>query len=104
LNITVIRFTQLGIPVKSIEVPLVDATAVASVFMEFVPVPAWMVKVLDPDTAGTDNVTVPDVSPDKTSELIYFLYKMTQREPDGTVTATVVSTAPLSAVCEGLTT
>jgi hypothetical protein len=28
LNITVIRFTQLGIPVKSIAVPLVEATAV----------------------------------------------------------------------------
>ena len=63
-----------------------------------------MVKVLEPETAGTDSVTVPDVSPDKTSELIYFLYKMTQREPDGTVTEMVVLRAPFAADCEGLTT
>jgi len=31
LNITVTLFTQLGIPVKSIAVPLVEATAVAEV-------------------------------------------------------------------------
>jgi hypothetical protein len=31
LNITVILFAQLGMPVKSIAVPLVDATAVARV-------------------------------------------------------------------------
>lgn len=45
LNITVIRFAQLGIPVKSIDVPLVDATAVPLVIPsytapEFVVTPA----------------------------------------------------------------
>ena len=47
-----------------------------------------MVKVLEPETAGTDSVTVPDVSPDKTSELIYFLLdqRTTQRAPVGIVT------------------
>ena len=33
LNITVTRFTQLGMPVKSIDVPLVDATAVPDLMM-----------------------------------------------------------------------
>jgi hypothetical protein len=33
LNITVTRFTQLGIPVKSIDVPLVEATAVPDLMM-----------------------------------------------------------------------
>jgi len=40
LNITVIRLTQLGIDVKSIEVPLVDACAVMLVIMLPLGVPA----------------------------------------------------------------
>jgi hypothetical protein len=37
LNITVTRFTQLGMPVKSIDVPLVDATAVPLTIALFAP-------------------------------------------------------------------
>lgn len=80
------RFTQEGIEVKSILVPEVDATAVANVFNDIVPVAAWTEIVLVPATAGTDIVTAPLVSPDRTRELIYFLYKTTQREPEGKVT------------------
>ena len=69
-NITVMRFTQDGSPVKSMLVPDVEATAVASVFMELVAVPACKVSVLDPATAGAAKVTVPLVSPDMTSELM----------------------------------
>lgn len=78
--------------VKSIDVPDVDGTAVASVLIELVAVAAWMVNVLEPATAGTDNDTVPLVSPDRTSELINFLYKTTQREPEGKVTDTPLFT------------
>jgi hypothetical protein len=66
------RFTQDGIPVKSILVPDVEACAVINVFNDIVPVPAWTDTVFVPATAGADIVTVPDVSPDKTSELISF--------------------------------
>ena len=88
LNITVIRLIQLGSAVKSMLVPLVDVTAVDNVFMELVAVPACKVSVLDPATAGAATVTVPLVSPEITTDDIYFLYKTTQRAPVGTVTAT----------------
>jgi len=71
LNITVIRFTQLGMLVKSIEVPDVDATAVANVLTDIVAVAACKVIVLVPATAGAASVTCPDVSPVKTSELMF---------------------------------
>jgi hypothetical protein len=69
LNSTVIRFTQLGILVKSIEVPDVEATAVPAVMALLIPltttepVPAGNVTVLVPATAGTANVTLPEVEP-----------------------------------------
>lgn len=85
-NITVMRFTHEGKPVKSIDVPDVDATAVASVFIELVPVPACKVSVLDPATAGAATVTVPLVSPEMTTDDICFLYKTTQRAPLGIMT------------------
>ena len=50
------------------------------------PVAAGNVIVFDPATAGAASVTCPLVSPVKTSELMIFLYKTTQREPVGTVT------------------
>jgi hypothetical protein len=50
------------------------------------PVAAGNVNVFDPATAGAASVTCPLVSPVKTSELMIFLYKTTQREPVGTVT------------------
>ena len=58
LNITVTRFTQLGMPVKSMLVPLVDATAVPLTIALFaplttaVPLVAGNVMVLLPATAG----------------------------------------------------
>ena len=91
---------QLGKPVKSIEVPDVDATAVANVLTELVAVAASKVSVFVPATAGAASVTAPDVSPDMTSELIYFLYKITQRLPLGIVTAVDVVIAVLETVCE----
>ena len=72
-NCTVIRLIHAGKPVKSMLVPDVDATAVANVLTDIVAVAACKVIVLDPATAGAANVTVPDVSPEMTSELIYFL-------------------------------
>jgi hypothetical protein len=69
-NITVIRLIQAGKPVKSIEVPDVDATAVDNVLTELVAVAASKVNVFDPATAGAATVTVPLVSPDMTSELM----------------------------------
>jgi hypothetical protein len=62
-------------PVKSILVPDVLFCAVINVFNDIVPVPAWTDTVFVPEMDGTDIVTVPDVSPDKTSELIYFPIK-----------------------------
>ena len=82
------RLIQLGKLVKSMLVPDVDATAVANVLTDIVAVAACKVIVLDPATAGAANVTVPDVSPEITTDDIYFLYKTTQRAPVGTVTAT----------------
>jgi hypothetical protein len=63
--------TQDGIDVKSIEVPEVDATEVAKTLTELVAVAACKVSVLDPATAGAAKVTVPLVSPDMTSELMF---------------------------------
>lgn len=80
------RFTHDGMPVKSIDVPDVEATAVAKVFIEFVAVPAWSVNVLVPDTAGANTVIAPLVSPEITTDDIYFLYKTTHRAPVGMVT------------------
>ena len=96
LNITVILLTQLGIPVKSIDVPEVDATAVPEVktptplgvpeiigevkvlFVNTsvvalptnVSVATGSVKTEPPATAGADNVTEPDVPPATTILLI----------------------------------
>jgi hypothetical protein len=53
-----------------------------------VPVEAGNLMVLVPATAGTVNVTAPEVSPERTTELIYFPYKTTQRWPLGIVTVT----------------
>ena len=58
LNITVTRFAQLGMPVKSMLVPLVDATAVPETIALFaplttaVPLVVGNVIVLLPATAG----------------------------------------------------
>ena len=89
---------------KSIEVPDVDATAVANVLTELVAVAASKVSVFVPATAGADTVIAPLVSPEIITDDIFFLYKTTQREPEGTVTVTVVEIAPLMAVCDVSTT
>jgi hypothetical protein len=68
------RLTQLGIPVKSIEVPEVDACAVAEVKavpnVETVPLVAGKVNTVLPATAGAWSVQVPLVSPEITTLLI----------------------------------
>ena len=87
LNITVILLTQDGIPVKSIDVPEVDATAVPEVNVPTplgvpeitgevkvcpvavvitVPLTAGKVKTVLPATAGAWSVTEPLVSPETT--------------------------------------
>ena len=92
LNTIVIRFTQLGILVKVMAVPLVVATAVpltialAVPATNTVPVLAGSVIVLVPATAGAAKVIAPDVSPEITTELILFPYSTTQRLPLETVT------------------
>ena len=91
LNNTVMRFTHDGIEVKSTLVPLA-VTAVANVLTELVAVAACKVSVFDPATAGAATVTVPLVSPDMTTDDIDFLYKTTQRAPEGTVTVTPLAT------------
>ena len=91
-NITVMRLIQLGKDVKSIEVPDVEATAVPNVLTELVAVAACKVSVFDPATAGAATVIVPLVSPDMTTDDINFLYKTTQRAPEGTVTDTPLAT------------
>jgi hypothetical protein len=48
--------------------------------------------VFDPATAGAATVTVPLVSPEIITEDIDFLYKTTQRAPEGTVTDTPLAT------------
>jgi hypothetical protein len=58
------RFAQLGMPVKSTDVPLA-VTAVACVSKLTVPVAAGKVTVLVPATNGADTVNVPLVSPVK---------------------------------------
>ena len=80
------RFTHDGKFVKSIFPPLVLATAVDNVLTELVAVAASKVSVFDPATAGAAMLTVPLVSPEITTDDMVFLYKTTQREPDGTVT------------------
>lgn len=90
-------------PVKSIDVPDVDATAVDNVLTDIVAVAACMVMVFDPATAGADNVTVPDVSPEMTTELMVFLYRITQRLPLGMVTVVDAVIAVLETVCDGVT-
>jgi hypothetical protein len=50
------------------------------------PVAAGNVNVFDPATAGAASVTCPLVSPDITTDDIYFLYRTTQRLPLDTVT------------------
>ena len=88
VNIKVIRFTQDGILVKSMLVPLVEATAVPATILELRPfavivaVPVGSVSVPDPEgntivfepaVAGADSVTLPLVSPEMTIELIIIL-------------------------------
>jgi hypothetical protein len=71
-NITVIRFTHDGMPVKSTLVP--DAvTAVPDTIGANVPVTFTSVCVVLPATAGADTVIEPDVSPERTKEAIYVL-------------------------------
>ena len=50
------------------------------------PVAAGKVSVFVPATAGAASVTAPLVSPEITTDDIYFLYRTTQRAPEGTVT------------------
>jgi hypothetical protein len=73
LNITVMRLTHDGIPVKSIDVPDVEATAVPDTIGANVPVTLTSVWVVLPATAGAANVTDPLVSPERTKEAIYVL-------------------------------
>jgi hypothetical protein len=70
-------------------VPDVDATEVPDVNGKCVPVAAAIVAVFEPATRGTATVTEPDVSPVRTKEPIIYTsyYRITQREPDWTVTA-----------------
>ena len=70
-NITVIRFTQLGIDVKSTDVPDAD-TDVPEINGASVPVAATSVCVFDPATAGADTVIDPLVSPERTKEAIIY--------------------------------
>jgi hypothetical protein len=91
LNITVIRLTHEGIPVKSMLVPDVDATAVPAVntptpvgvpaitglvnvcpvaVVNTVPVEAGRLKVLLPETSGELIVILPLVLPFKTKDAI----------------------------------
>ena len=65
LNITVIRLTHDGMPVKSIDVPDVDATAVPLTTGARVSVTATSVCVLVPATAGASIVMLPDVDPSR---------------------------------------
>ena len=94
LSITVILLTQDGIEVKSIDVPLVEATAVPLTIELLTPltttepVPAGSDSVLEPATAGADKVIVPLVSPEITTDAIFIPYKTTQRLPLAIVTAT----------------
>ena len=55
-----------------------------------VPVTAGSVAVFVPDTAGAATVIAPLVSPDITTDDIYFLYRTTQRAPLGMVTVTLL--------------
>ena len=64
------RFTHSGMPVKSIDVPDVEATAVDSTLGDSVPVAAASVMVFKPAIAGASIVTVPLVSPERISLLI----------------------------------
>lgn len=65
LNITVIRLTQDGMPVKSMLVPEVEATAVPETMLELrpltatVPVPAGRVSVPFVAVLGSCRVTLP---------------------------------------------
>ena len=65
LNITVMRFTHEGMPVKSMLVPEVDATAVPETILEFrpltvtLPVPAGRVSVPFVAVLGSCRVTLP---------------------------------------------
>jgi hypothetical protein len=95
-NITVTRLTHEGIPVKSMLVPLVDATAVPLVntptpvgvpamtglvnvcpvaLVNTVPLVAGNVNTVVPATAGAVNDTVPEVSPAMTTLDILTLHK-----------------------------
>ena len=61
-------------PVKSMLVPLVDATAVPCTNGASVPVAATNVCVDEPATAGADSVTEPLVSPEITTEAMIYPY------------------------------
>ena len=73
LNITVIRFTHDGIAVKSIDVPLVDATAVPDTKPPMTGVPVTLGAVIP-------------VVPSSVILIVFPCYRMTQRLSSGTVT------------------
>ena len=83
LNITVIRLTHDGMPVKSNEVPEVDATAVPETS-------GYMLVVTPLDVTGPEDsksgVVIPFV-PSRTIA-IHVFQETTQRDPLGTVTTT----------------
>ena len=72
LNITVIRLAHEGMPVKSMLVPLVEATAVPDTIGANVPVTFTSVCVVLPATAGADTVIEPDVSPERTKDAMIY--------------------------------
>ena len=67
-------------------VTVLETEAETAVEAKTFPVDAGKVSVFDPATVGAARVTCPDVSPEITTDDMIFLYKTTQREPDGTVT------------------
>jgi hypothetical protein len=72
--------------VNSIEVWPAQVTAVSNLLTEFVAVAASKVSVFVPATRGADTVIAPLVSPEITTDDIFFLYRTTQRAPLGIVT------------------
>jgi len=67
-------------------VTVLETEAETAVDAKTFPVVAGKVSVVVPATAGADIVTAPLVSPEITTDDIYFLYRTTQRLPLDTVT------------------
>ena len=67
LNITVIRLTHDGIPVKSIEVPEVDAWAVLEVKMLLAKVTFCEASIVSAVVPAVCNCNIPEASPELTS-------------------------------------